>query len=145
MKNGKGKGVSVFMKMKYIEKSWCVKEGFQIAKISLNRLNILNVYRSRNANTEDFCGKLTDFLVSNQKPLIFGDFNFCGQREKTGKISRFLLSQKFLQLVTEATQIQGRQIDHIYVKDDQRSDVLDIERYSVYYSDHDALLMTLRF
>ena len=77
-------------------------------------------------------------------PIICGDFNVCGQQEKTTKIPRFLSSFGLTQLVEEATQIQGRQIDHIYVKDDKKTDVIDMERCSLCYSDHDALLLTLQ-
>ena len=145
VKNGRGKGVSVFMKQRYSEKTWCNKEGFQIAKITLNRLNILNVYRSSSVSAGDFCDKLKEFLASTEKQLVFGDFNVCGQREKTTKIRSFLSQLRFTQLVTEATQIQGRQIDHIYVDNELKSDVLDVERYSMYYTDHDALMLTMKF
>ena len=145
VKNGRGKGVSVFMKQRYSEKTWCNKEGFQIAKITLNRLNILNVYRSSSVSAGDFCDKLKEFLASTEKQLVFGDFNVCGQREKTTKIPSFLSQLRFTQLVTEATQIQGRQIDHIYVGNELKSDVLDVERYSMYYTDHDALMLTMKF
>ena len=144
VRNGRGKGVSVYMKQRYIEKTCCSKEGFQIAKIILNRLNILNVYRSSSASTDDFCVKLKEIVASTRNTLIFGDFNVCGQREKNSKIPSFLSRLKFTQLVNEATQIQGRQIDHIYVKDELKHDVIDVERYSMYYSDHDALLLTLK-
>ena len=85
-----------------------------------------------------------EMIDLEEAPLIFGDFNVCGKTEKLSKIPRFLSSLGFTQLVDEATQIQGRQIDHIYIKDQKKKDVLDIERYSVYYSDHDALLLSLK-
>ena len=82
-------------------------------------------------------------IESSRAPLIFGDLNVCGQREKMSQIPRFMSSLGLTQLVDEATQIQGRQIDHVYIKEEMKTDVLDIERYSLYYSDHDALLLTL--
>ena len=82
-------------------------------------------------------------MDSSDSPIICGDFNVCGQREKTTKIPRFLASLGLTQLVDGATQIQGRQIHHIYVREDMKTDVLAIERCSLYYSDHDALLLTL--
>ena len=82
VKNGRGKGISVYMKQRYVDKTCCSKEGFQIAKIILNKLNILNVYRSSSASTDDFCGKLMEIVASTKNTLIFGDFNVCGQREK---------------------------------------------------------------
>ena len=93
---------------------------------------------------DNFCDKLKELLDPSENSLIFGDFNVCGQREKRSKIPRFLSSLGFTQLITEATQIQGRQIDHIYINDDQKSAVLDVERDSMYHTDHDALLLTLK-
>ena len=145
VKNGKGKGVSVYMKQIYSDKTWCSEEWFQIAKISLKKLDILNVYRSSASSTDNFCSKVKEMIISSDAPIIFGDFNICGQREKLSKIPRFLSACGLTQLVNEATQIRGRQIDHIYVKNTLKSEVLDIERHSVYYSDHDALLLTLKF
>ena len=37
--------------------------------------------------------------------------------------------------------VQGRVIDHVYVNDE--ASVLEIERFSPYYSDHDGLLVSL--
>ena len=52
---------------------------------------------------------------------------------------------KFTQLVQEATHIQGRLIDHVYWIDPlDKWQPPDLERYSPYYSDHDALLVTLK-
>ena len=134
----------MYVNRRFTEKTWCIKDGFQIAKMSLNNLDIINVYRSSSASTEDFCEQLMDFITSTKKQLIFGDFNVCGQREKTSRIPRFLSRLGFYQLVSEATQIQGRQIDHIYVKDELKTDILEIERCSMYYTDHDALLLTMK-
>ena len=51
----------------------------------------------------------------------------------------------FKQLIKEATQIEGRIIDHVYWRDTLNSwHEPDVERYSPYYSDHDGLLVTLR-
>ena len=143
VRDGKGKGVSVYMKQRYIGKNWFKGDGFQIAKISFEGFTILNVYRSSSASKDAFCDKLMEMIDQATAPLIFGDFNVCGQREKFSKIPRFLSSLGLTQLVSEATQIQGRQIDHIYIKDDMKTNVLDIERSSLYYSDHDALMLTL--
>merc|ERR1712130_793966 len=102
--------------------------------ISLKGLTILNVYRSSTSSRDALCDKIEEMINSSEAPMIFGDFNVCGQREKTTKIPRFLSSLGLTQLVNEATQIQGRQIDHIYIKEEMKTNVLDIERYSLYYS-----------
>ena len=51
----------------------------------------------------------------------------------------------FCQMVTEATLIEGGHIDHVYWRDLRKPAFEEpvLERYSPYYSDHDALLVTL--
>ena len=50
----------------------------------------------------------------------------------------------FTQMVTTATHIQGGHIDHAYWRDqDSLWNEPELEIYSPYYSDHDALLITI--
>ena len=44
----------------------------------------------------------------------------------------------------ESTHIKGRVIDHIYSREEGEFSVLDVERMSPYYSDHDGLLLSIR-
>ena len=60
VRNGRGNGVSVFMKQKYAEKTWYTEEGFQIAMISLKGLTILNVYRSSTSSRDALCDKIEE-------------------------------------------------------------------------------------
>ena len=75
--------------------------------------------------------------------VIAGDFNIFVKREARNVVSEFLKRKGFRQLVTETeeTHIEGGLLDHVYIN---RNDCLvSIERYSPYYSDHDANLITL--
>ena len=55
-----------------------------------------------------------------------------------------LISQDFFSLLDEATHIEGGYIDQTYWKDeDQEFYQPKVERYSPYYSDHDAICITL--
>ena len=65
------------------------------------------------------------------------------QSEKNNSIERCLQGHGLKQIVKEATHIRGRMIDHIYLKNHANEAVVDLERYSPYYTDHDALLLTL--
>ena len=85
--------------------------------------------------------KLKQIINPKKLTIITGDFNLCVREEKTNKVTVFLEKMGFSQLVDKATHIQGRIIDHIYINSTEA--VLDIERYSPYYSDHDALLVSL--
>ena len=64
--------------------------------------------------------------------------------EKNRMSQGLMEKEKFTQLMTEATHIQGGHIDHVYWRN-----FLDlwtgpvVERYSPYYSDHDASCITI--
>ena len=85
---------------------------------------------------------LRQLIEKERTTVIAGDFNICGMTEKHDIVLKFISQNGFTQLNKEPTQIQGRQIDHMFIN--QPSLVRGIERYSPYYSDHDALLLTLK-
>ena len=143
VKKGNGKGVSIYSKKNYLLKKSYVSEGFQIAMISIEGINIINVYRSSSSPRNQLSDKLEDFLNHSHESIIFGDLNICGQSERNNSIGRLLSSYGYTQLVKEATQIKGRQIDHLYVKVQCEMEVADLERFSPYYTDHDSLLLSV--
>ena len=120
-----------------------VEEGFQILKIELDNLDIFNVYRSSNGSKEVLCSRLRDLIDTAKKTVIFGDFNICALSERNNSVTRLLRSYGFIQIVKEASHIRGRAIDHIYIKNDDYEAIVDLERCSPYYTDHDAFLLTL--
>ena len=84
-------------------------------------------------------------MTSTKKPvLITGDFNICYQENNINRLIQGLETNGFKQLVRDATHIKGRHIDHVYWRDQDdiwTEPVLD--RYSPYYSDHDANCLTM--
>ena len=88
---------------------------------------------------------MKSFIDKDKTTLISGDFNVCAIKEEKNSISEMLQKLGFKQLMKEATHIQGGLIDHVYWKDvrSPRFEEPTVERYSPYYSDHDALLVTL--
>ena len=50
----------------------------------------------------------------------------------------------FKQLVQQPTHIPGRLIDHAYILNPENDQEIFTERYSPYYTDHDAICITLR-
>ena len=60
-------------------------------------------------------------------------------------MSKGLLDHGFEQLVKEATHIRGGHINHAYFRDTARFfETPIIERYSPYYSYHDAVCLVLK-
>ena len=133
--------VSIYSRKNFVQEKSYVAGGFQIAKISIEGLNIINVYRSSSSSRNELNDKLEEFLDTPHDSVILGDFNICGQSERNNSVRRLLLGYGYSQLVKEATHIKGRQIDHLYIKD--QSEVIDLQRYSPYYTDHDAVLLSM--
>ena len=76
--------------------------------------------------------------------LITGDMNLCLKKQPRNEMTKRLLDKGFSQLVTNATHIQGGVIDHVYWLDSTKKWKKPVvERYSVLYSDHDIILITL--
>ena len=125
---------------------------FQVTKMNVQGLVSINVYRSDKGNKTELVRVLERMIDDSQgQPiLVSGDFNICTMDEPNNIVTKALKDLDFELLVDVATQIQGRHIDHLYWRQDPagvwRKPTLEtnlIERYSPYYTDHDAWLVTL--
>ena len=85
-------------------------------------------------------------LLSRRKPtLLTGDFNVCFNQNRNNFLTRNIERLGFKQLVTSATHVMGGLIDHAYWKDESEIwQEPELEKFSPYYSDHDAILITLK-
>ena len=84
-------------------------------------------------------------MIDHSRPtLITGDFNVCLLRHPKNIITKSLEKLGYRQLIKEATHVLGGHIDHVYWRDptDEMEDPW-IEMYTPYYSDHDALLISI--
>ena len=139
---GKGKGIASYSTKISKDVQSKSERTVQVMKSSFDKIDIINVYRSAEGSKTTLIKSLTQFIDKERTTVISGDFNICGQTEKQDCVLKFIKQSGFTQLNYEPTQIQGRQIDHMFIN--QPSMVQAIERYSPYYSDHDALLLTLK-
>ena len=143
VKQGRGKGISVYMKKQFDKKKIVYGDGFQVIRITVDDLDIFNVYRSSAGSTDELCKALSSMIEMSTPTVICGDLNICGKTEKNNQVLSQLTGQGFDQLVKEATQIRGRQIDHVFFRGNDKFEVDITQRFSLYYSDHDALLVCL--
>ena len=145
----RGKGVSTYYSPavadKLIEMETFRGAGFSISKVQLEELDSINVYRSSDASIPGTLEMIRNLIEPDRPTLISGDFNLCYRTNGTNTLTAGLLSDGFEQLVTEATQIMGGMIDHLYWRDSQEIKYKrpTVERRSSYYSDHDILMVTL--
>ena len=77
--------------------------------------------------------------------IITGDFNICTKKRPNNLVTSILTNNNFKLITDEATHIEGGYIDQAYIKDEENLFLSPkLERYSPYYSDHDALCITLK-
>ena len=142
---GNGKGIATFYKDElFNHQEDYVETNMQITKFSSKELDVINVYRSSNGHSVELLNHLQDMMTEGKSLLITGDFNICFNTISNNRMSKGLKKIGFSQMMKEATHIRGGHIDHVYWKDEK--DVWmnpQLERYSPYYSDHDASCITL--
>ena len=137
---GPGKGLTTYYKVD-INENDC-----QLSKFTSRNIDVVSVYRSSGCRIkfEDIFKNIT---LSKEKPtLIVGDMNICYQEQRENGNIQYLETNRFKQIVTGPTHLQGGHIDHVYLNDYQSQfKSVDVEMYSPYYTcrDHDGLLTTL--
>ena len=142
---GNGKGIVTYCKIpptKFVDYKG---KDFQVSSSHMADADCIHVYRSSTASLVETCNAINKNIRDKRPTLITGDFNVCAAKNPGNCITTHLLHLGFTQLVNEATHIKGGHIDHVYWRDaiDPCFECPILERYSPYYSDHDALLITL--
>ena len=109
-------------------------------------MTIISVYKSSIGSPKALADHLRRLCNERSKPrLVIGDFNICNKKQFRNSVKIGMKDQGFICLTSEATQIRGGYIDHAYWRDDDRLfNKPELERHSPYYSDHDALCVTIR-
>ena len=121
------------------------ENNMQIIKFTSPSIDIINIYRSANCHSVELLNNILKVTPDKKPVLITGDFNICYLVNRTNRLIQGLERNDFQQLVKEATHIRGRQIDHAYWKDPNNTwSEPVLERYSPYYSDHDAICLTIK-
>ena len=144
---GRGKGIATYYKSSVVNHLQDnITRNMQLTKFSTADLDIINVYRSSDGNSAELLAKLVDMITPEKALLVTGDFNICFMNHGGNRLSKGLRDKEELnQLMTEPTHIQGGHIDHVYWRNHlQKWKDPIIERYSPYYSDHDASCITMR-
>ena len=141
---GAGKGLVTYSKASFEHIRDIKKPNFQITMFSSDHLDSIHVYRSADGSQREIKDHLQELVDTNKSVVISGDFNICLDKEPNNLISGYLQQQGFQQMVEEATHDDGGRIDHLYLKKspEMQADT-ELLQYSPYYSDHDALCLTL--
>ena len=150
---GNGKGIASYYRDTGATFEDHKTDTFQVSKLTVNNVASINVYRSAGDNQAELVSVLSRMIddSDDQAILVSGDFNICTMDKPNNPVTRALKDRGFHLLVDVATHIRGGHIDHLYWRGDLagvwRKPSLEtslIERYSPYYTDHDAWLVTLQ-
>ena len=144
---GKGKGCGIFSinSKQNLGNLKVVKEKYQMLSIIDGSLQLIMVYLSSNSSKDEVVKDLKAILRQDLNSIIVGDVNF--DKGEKNELTKYLASKQFQQLVDIPTHdctttTSARTIDHCYVSKDI-VDKIELRLHSPYYSDHDALCISL--
>ena len=142
---GPGKGLALYFKENTFEPVTDIKkEKIQISKLTYRDIDAIIVYRTAQGNSLELIDHLAALITPGVSTIVAGDFNLCLLTHRNNRVTQFLEANGFVQLMEEATHIKGGHIDHMYFRPGhnvcQNPSIL---RYSPYYSDHDAVCITI--
>ena len=121
-----------------------VQQSLQISKITIDDIDFISLYRSNNHSILEVRDALTSIVDVGKPTLITGDFNLCSKKNENNAIMKSLIQRGFQKIIDRPTHIQGGHIDHVYWLDKNcRFNLPTVEFYSPYWTDHDALLVTV--
>ena len=111
------------------------------------RKTILLLYRKQSTNINQYLENLKDILDQNSIDIILGDFNinYLANNNEVKVLKELMDIYTYTQIVQTPTFLPaGSLIDHIYINPKMFT-VLDNSVVSVYYSDHQAIKVSLIF
>ena len=116
VKQGRGKGVATYFQPGFQVTGQINADHYQILRVSCNNYDVINVYRSKDANKRDFLNDLGS-LAGGAKPcFIVGDFNIDFLKHPNDSIIQKILSCGFRQVVAVSTHTEGGLLDHVYIR-----------------------------
>lgn len=107
--------------------------------------SFLVIYRKQTTTTPGFTTELEHVLHNHDIDVVLGDFNINYMNsDDCNPLKSMMESLSFKQVVKEPTFISsGTLLDHIYLKS-SRINVLENKVINVYYSDHDAIKISIQ-
>ena len=107
-------------------------------------VDIIAIYRSSEGKLVELVKNLEDLIDYSKTTLVLGDINICNSDKPKNQLKIYLEDNRFTQIVNAATHIGGGHIDHCYFKNTGSiEEAPDVEIVPKYYSDHDALCISL--
>ena len=114
---------------------------------SHKRRIVLLLYRKQSSNTRQYVDQIKHILTHNFINMILGDFNINYLNDSESKVLKTLMEDtlQYTQIVKSPTFFSSVSLtDHIYIDANMLS-VVHNSVVSVYYSDHEAIKVCLKF
>ena len=110
-------------------------------------LDVISIYRSQGAKNVDVAQDISQIIREGTPTIICGDLNLCYLTNRENEVTNVLKRLGFIQLVREASHLQGGHLDHVYSNLDPSLFNVSVQMYSPYYTyyDHDGFLITITF
>ena len=140
---GRGKGLAIFYKKGFEDITDYNEENMNISKVSTEDIDIIAIYRSKDGCCDKLIKNLEKIINPLKTTLVIGDMNICNKKTPNNKLRSFLEEKSFIQIVNQATHIEGGHLDHAYVRNvGNFEEVPYFHLAPKYYSDHDALCIS---
>ena len=137
---GRGRGIITFYKPFYTSSINVKSSQYQMTKIVSEVHDVINIYRSVGASSDEFIKDLEKIFDSSKVTYLLGDFNLCFKTDNNHPIIKKISYLGFEQKVEQATHIGGRLIDQIYIFSPCNHEMfVRVQQQSPYFSDHDIL------
>lgn len=118
---------------------------FQVSSNNKLQQNVtfLLVYRKNDSDISVFINGLNYLLRTRTIDIVLGDLNINYFSCKEVKpLTSMMDSLNYVQIVKRPTFLYGSLLDHVYVQH-AKEDIIHSSVISVYYSDHDAIRITI--
>ena len=111
--------------------------------IKRENLSFLLVYRKNGSNILEFVNGIEYLLRAEDIDIVLGDFNinFFNSKDME-QVTLIMESFHYLQIVEKPTFISDSLLDHVYIRQANKVNICS-SVISVYYSDHDAVKITV--
>ena len=118
-------------------------EKYQMSKLSSDSQDIINIYRSEGAQSDDFKKDLKKLFNCYKDTYLVGDFNLCYKSDRNHPILKEIRLLGFEQMVKFPTHMAGRLLDHVhFYSSSGETPIIKVQQESPYFSDHDILLVS---
>ena len=130
-----------FIELFFINNSDC-----QMTKVGSKEIEIINLYRSQECQNVETLVK--NLIEPTKKTIVMGDININFKHQNNHNFVKMMTDLGFQQLVTQPTfdrmpAVNPSLLDHVYLSSGLRESV-KIEQKSVYFSDHDVIILSLQ-